>query len=379
MSWSKQGGVPVLALVAVLAAASREARGGPAVVKPPLRGLIDMQNIAWHNADGGQPTFVIGNVRQFPGVFGGIVINATWSAVQPLAAGPLDFSTIDDALAQVRAYNAENPRAPLGVKLRVYAGNAAPDWAKAIDGGPVTLFRNPAGCQSPPCPITVGKYWTPDFIAAWRAFQARLAARYDAEPIIRQVAVTSCAPQTDEPFVPSVDTDARANLTRAGYSDAAEEACLRGAFDDYAAWATTAVDYPFNVFGKLGGGNDPAVSIAIMDQCRAALGERCVLANHALSAPLRTVDAAIYHEIETLGPPINFQTESPQAMGCLWIATVAQGVALGAAAIEVWPDARFQGFTSLAQGDVARLAGLFTSPIPVPDTPPLPTPCSGLH
>jgi hypothetical protein len=104
-----------------------------------------------------------------------------------------------------------------------------------------------------------------------------------------------------------------------------------------------------------------------------------VLANHALSAPLRTVDAPIYHEIETLGPPINFQTESPQAMGCLWIATVAQGVALGAAAIEVWPDARFQGFTSLARGDVAKLAGLFTTPIPVPDTPPLPTPCSGFH
>jgi hypothetical protein len=30
-----------------------------------------MQNIAWHNADGGQPTFVIANVEQFPGLFGG--------------------------------------------------------------------------------------------------------------------------------------------------------------------------------------------------------------------------------------------------------------------------------------------------------------------
>lgn len=127
---------------------------GVALAKEPLHGLIDMQNIAWHNADGGQPTFVMANVQQFPGLFGGVVINATWSAIQPSATGPLDFSTIEDALTLVREYNAAHPTAPLGVKLRVYAGNSAPDWAKQISGGPVTLFRNPAGCHSASCPIT---------------------------------------------------------------------------------------------------------------------------------------------------------------------------------------------------------------------------------
>jgi hypothetical protein len=45
------------------------------VAKKPLAGLVDMQNIAWHNTEGLEPTLTMDNVNQFPGVFGGVVIS----------------------------------------------------------------------------------------------------------------------------------------------------------------------------------------------------------------------------------------------------------------------------------------------------------------
>jgi hypothetical protein len=344
-------------------------------VKEPLSGLIDMQNISWHNGDTGVPSFKIADLTPFPGQFGGIVINAAWNQLAPTADGPLDFSSIDAALADVRAYNANNPTAPIGVKLRVYAGDTAPDWAKAIDGGPVTIYRNQAGCSTypTPCPITVGKYWTAEFIAAWRSLQASLAARYDDEPLIRQVAVTSCAPQTDEPFVPSAETDAKSNLSDAGYTDEAEKACLSGAIDDYAGWTRTLIDYTFNPFYKIGGGTDTDFTISVMEACRSAVGARCVLDNHALGWPLADTDPLkpVYDELQSLGGPINFQTQAPKGMQCQWTATVALGVSVGARAIEIWPQAMFDGFDSLTTDNIATLVSEFTTPVPVPTGDPV--------
>lgn len=352
-------------------------RAGCATAKQPIAGLIDMQGIAWHNVDGGRPEFTIEHVRKFPGVYGGIVINAAWHLIQPAAGGAPDFSSIDDALAQIRAYNVANPAAPLGVKLRVYAGNSAPEWVRQRSGGSLTVQRNPAGCQAQSCPITIGRYWTPEFIAAWRTLQGLLAARYDREPLLRQVAVTSCAPQTDEPFVPTVDVDSRTSMRAAGYTDAAQQACLLGAVEDYSAWKHTLIDFPFNVFTRAGGGIDPAFSLSVMEHCRALLGTRCVIGNHALSAPLREHDSIIYERIRSLGGTVNFQTQAPQAMGCQWRATIAQGIALGAVAIEVWPDAKYRGMDSLTLANVRELAGFFARPIPVPEVPPMPATCSG--
>ena len=105
----------------------------------------------------------------------------------------------------------------------------------------------------------------------------------------------------------------------------------------------------------------------------------CALPSFTAISQRLAIDAPVYQKIQTPGAPINFQTESPQGMGCLWISTIAQGVALGAAAIEVWPDAKFQDFASLPLADVAQLASQFTHPIPVPGTAPLPTPCPGFH
>jgi hypothetical protein len=293
----------------------------------------------------------------------------------------------------VRTYNCANPSAPLGVKLRVYHGSSAPDWAKALDGGPVAIQRNPQGCPAPDggvgsCPMTVGKFWTSDYIAAWRAFQNQLAARYDGEPLIRQVAVTSCASQTDEPFVPTVETASRQALSDAGYTDAAQMACLSGAVDDYAAWKYTLIDFTFNSFGseqapdagpRITQDAGAGFTVGVMGACRTALGSRCVLDNHALTNPLRTADQSVYDAIQAMGGPANFQTDGPKNMHCEWSGTIAQGVALGASAIEAWPESKFYGFTTLTPTQVASLASEFTMPIAVPAPPNPPPTCPGFY
>jgi len=351
----------------------------PEAPKSPITGLIDRQHTAWADHDAGKPEFTLANVSQFPGIFGGIVINSSWNTIQPTRNGPLDFSFIDDALAQVRTYNAKCPATPLAVKLRIWSGANAPDWAKKIDGGPVTISRNPAGCNPSPCPLTLGKFWTAPYAAAWQKFQALVAAKYDIEPLIRQVAVTSCTQQTDEPFVPTVDADSKATLIAAGYTDVAQQNCLMGAISDYSAWKRTLIDFSFNVFSRIKGGTDPTFTMKVMNACRESLGNRCVLDNQALNVPLYQADMAVYQSMQTLGQPIQLQTAGVKAMNCQWTAVIAQGVQLGAAGIEIWPELQYHGFDNLTFAEMQQLATEFTTPITVPTIIPNTSACPEFH
>ena len=74
---------------------------------------------------------------------------------------------------------------------------------------------------------------------------------------------------------------------------------------------------------------------------------------------------------------VNFQTEAPRGMGCRWRATIAEGALLGAVSIEVWPDAKYQGFLSLTESNVRELAAELTSPIGVPKAEPIEKDCTG--
>jgi len=346
----------VLGLVASPRAVSEPANA--IRTKPVIAGFVDMQTITWHNTDNSTPTFTLDNVNRFPNIFGGIVLNATWAELQDEPRGPLTTARIDHALEEVRQYNAAHPTAPLGVKLRIFAGNQAPVWAKAIAGGPVTIQRNPQGCPSGHCPITIGKVWHPQYIAAWRAFQERVAARYDADPLIRSIAVTSCTMETDEPFVLPVE-----QAVPAGYTDAAGRACLRGAVDDYAAWRRTPIDLTVNVFSRIQtGGIDLNFSIAVMNACRAKLGRRCELGNHAFTSNMRPANAKIVAAIAAKGAPIHYQTDGPRTPGFDWSATVQAARRGNATALELWPDARFGGFTALPMTEMQRLDSLFSGP-----------------
>ena len=106
--------VPVM-VCAWLAAASVIA----AEAKKPIRGLVSMGPMKF-SVNGTDPVNTLEPLNAKPGIFGGIVILATWRELQPSASsGIAENNTIDKALQEVRAYNRRNPQKPLAVKLRV--------------------------------------------------------------------------------------------------------------------------------------------------------------------------------------------------------------------------------------------------------------------
>jgi hypothetical protein len=379
------GGSPAI----VYPSATATPTPGTVTVSPPkipIRGLIDMQDISWHDTDNATPApFTTQYITAFPGSFGGIVINETWADLQPTQGGTIVTTSIDNDLAAVTQYNGLSDvtqSSPVSVKLRIYAGSNAPQWAKHLPGGPITIYRNPSGCDGAvdTCPLTLGPYWTTPYITAWRAFQAQVAKKYDGNSMIVAVAVTSCAEQTDEPFVASTGPISKANLTAAGLNDTLQQSCLSGAMTDYSAWTNTDIDFTFNSYNKLTGGLDTAFSQSVMTTCRQMAPNRCVLDNHALATPI-TSDPGIYTDIASMGGLINFQTQAPEGMGCIWPETITQGLILGARAIELWPEKKYQGFMTLTVPEVQSLQALFYAPVPAttPVPSPLPTPCSGFN
>src|SRR4030088_2901241 len=101
-------------------------------IKVPIRGLV---SLGAHRlvGSGGDPVNTLEPLNAKPGIFGGLVVIASWKQLQPRPDSEIGpNNVIDRALAEVRAYNERNPQKPLAVKLRVWGGFEAPDWAKAL-------------------------------------------------------------------------------------------------------------------------------------------------------------------------------------------------------------------------------------------------------
>ena len=130
--------------------------GAPAAdpqIKPPIRGLVSMGAYRFVGK-GGDPVNTLEPLNAKAGIFGGLVIIATWKQLQPTPTSEIgENNVIDQALADVRAYNARNPAKPLAVKLRVWGGFEAPDWAMQLGGAPIVTEHN--GRQR-----VLGRFWS---------------------------------------------------------------------------------------------------------------------------------------------------------------------------------------------------------------------------
>ena len=165
---------------------------GPAQPKAALAALVDMGDIGFYGKGSAAPTFDPGEIEPFVGSFGGMVVNVRWDQLQP--DGPTTVAAdnpIDQALQQVAAFNRKYPDAQIGVKLRVWGGFTAPLWAQMIGGAPIAVDVQHGRMG------TVGRWWQPAYIAAWRDLQTMLASAYDGNELVREIAVTSCAAATD--------------------------------------------------------------------------------------------------------------------------------------------------------------------------------------
>src|SRR5262245_28205127 len=95
-------------------------------VKPAIRGLVSMGAFKFVGS-GGDPVNTLEPLRAKPGIFGGLVVIASWAQLQPTPDAEIaDGNVIDKAMAEVRAYNAEHPEKPLAVRLRIWGGFKAP-------------------------------------------------------------------------------------------------------------------------------------------------------------------------------------------------------------------------------------------------------------
>jgi hypothetical protein len=330
-----------------------------ASLKPPLVGLISMGpgGPPGRNSNAHYPGVVgtsLEDITQKRNAFDGVVINVPWVQLQPDPGGALQVGAIETALADIRRYNADPlTRVRLRAILRVWAGENAPDWAKTLDGPPVTVYNGvPGGGYRA---FTVGHFWSPSYAVAWRSLQARLAQRYDAEPLIAQIANTSCTSADDEPNAlvrfqnRQEDISTARNLREAGFTDAAFDRCMTGAIHDYDGWVTTPVNLDIGPLFRIDGAadyqwpqRDSAAAIRLIAQWRQALGGRVVLANHTLNYPLNRLSLDVFEAIRDAGGQIEFQTHSPRTLD--WPNTVHEAVCLGAHSLELWNSTGAGGY-----------------------------------
>ena len=331
-----------------------------APLKPLLTGLVSMEDArCFAQANNAcVPDNSLFDAYAVPNILHGVVINVTWAQLEP-AAGTFTPQPIDEALEAIKQYNRAYPAHPLTAILRVESASVAPDWVKALDGGPAPILYRSNGRM-----ITVPYFWTADYQTAWRALQKQLARRYDDNPLIAQISDTSCSHETDEPYVHPTDSASIITLFNAGYTNQKYIDCLLGSIHDYDAWRRTRVDFTQNSFETLSvttvngvatgvnGPPDLTITVAIMGAFRAALKERAIVSNHNLLSPPFKANIGLYPAIKALGPPIEFQTAAPGVnfvnmppTGLLkhWNTMVNLGVDLGARAIEVWPSFTFNG------------------------------------
>lgn len=341
----------LLALCALLAVPPLGGTLADPTIKPAIIGLIST----------GRSTNNLDEFAGREGIFGGVVVQATWADLepnQPAPGGPVTLVTtvIDNALNAVRSYNTAAAKlAPpnnrqIGIRLRIFAGCTdgainVPAWVPTLDGSPVTITA-PYNGGNEEC--TLGHFWdsTSNYAAAWRQFQTALAAAYDTEPLLQEISITSCTSYSAEPFFlpyppmsntdPPTYADEQQALQSAGYTDDKYRQCLANAVADYAAWQTTRLEFSFNGFYGLSPQNDIAASERIMRGCRQTAGLRCILSNHDLDTDTPSTILPIYALMRKFGPNITFQsyhTTPPDLEG-----TIRKGVSLGAGAIEIWPE-----------------------------------------
>jgi hypothetical protein len=323
--------------------------------KPLLQGLVTMGGLGPLLAKGGHADNTLKEANAHPGVYTGVLLLVSWDELEHVE-GKLDVSRIESGLDAVRAYNRKYPETPVRAKLRIFSGRNTPDWVIAKSGGSVIIE------DTKQQDIAIGRFWTPAYRNSWKELQRLLAARYDAEPLLAEVAVSSCATMTAEPFIMTLTPENLPKLHAAGFSDEGFKGCLIGALDDYSAWKRTNVDYTVNPFRNTDSGKaqpDEAFTNRVMEAFRRRFEVRGIIANHGLQAEISERQAGVYAELKKLGPPIEFQTISPVLD---WDAAFKIGMEHRMTELEVWNTKDAGGPANVTYDQLKRWSTEMKSP-----------------
>ena len=281
----------------IVAALTLTASAQMPIMKKPIRGLTSM-GLTGFNSASNRP--IVNNQAELfshPGVYKGSTINVIWKDLEP-RPGVYDFSSIELGLKALAKYNAAHPSTPAVAKLRVWSGTHVPAWLIPITGGPF-LDDTKQGH------LELAGYWTPVYRAHWKALQAALAAKYDADPLVGEVGSSSCSAATDESFILPKGAEVQKQMRAKGFTDAAERACLLGMVDDYDPWKLTPVDETFSPYINTDvqpHQRDDSFSLEVMKVWRAHFGERGVISNHSVQDPITENLKPIFCAVEICRP-----------------------------------------------------------------------------
>jgi hypothetical protein len=285
-------------------------------LKPMIHGLIDRN---------GPPAQGLANVVT------AFVVNVTWAQLQPTAYGPLAANNpIDDAVTAARAFPGG-----MSVKIRLLTGVDSPAWVKQLDGGPVSVYSAADHTGG-----TIGRFWTADFGRAYSDLWTKLAARYDSAPAVREITASRCMTVFAETFLRDTsDPTTVGNLLAAGFSVAADHTCIQQEIAAGTTWKHTRVGVAFNPYQEILTGGavkvDEAFTLSMMQYCRTTLAAQCVLENNSIRfPPLDNAYTDMYASMQSLGPPISFQTATAARIGDI-AQTLAWAVTEGADAVEL--------------------------------------------
>jgi uncharacterized protein (TIGR03437 family) len=150
----------------------------------------------------------------------GLTLQVHWDTLNPnppAAANPYDWSYVDDAFAQISAWDAQNPGlTPKTIQLIASAGFQSPQWLldQLPSCDPLFQFPTPAplttcskvtfeafveGGDSMELPLP----WDPTYKSAWRTFLTALAARYGSNPAFVSIAVAGPTAASAEMLLPN--------------------------------------------------------------------------------------------------------------------------------------------------------------------------------
>lgn len=322
------------ALVPALGARTGSA-ATPLPVKAPVHGLLDRLG----EPDPGTEAYI-----------SAYVVKVSWADLQPTPFGPIVANNaIDQAIARVRL---PDMAGRMSLKLRVLAGIYAPEWAKQIGGTPLPYLNNQTSTLTGG---TIGRFWLPEFGAAYKDLQKKLAHKYDAVPEIRELTVDRCTTIYDELFVRQQGVPANlAALISAGYTTAADQLCIKESINAHRVWRRTTSDVAFAPFPNvLGHGTDLTYTLSVMDYCRATLGPRCGLENNALSTE-KLADpkiSSMYAAMASRGGTVTFQTATADRIGD-WATALQGALTYHADSVELpygyqtWPAADLAAFAA---------------------------------
>jgi hypothetical protein len=177
----------------------------------------------------------------------------------------------------------------------------------------------------------VGHFWTSAYFQAYADLQRRLAVAYDSVSEVRENGLAMVSLVYDEPF----RRYSFAELQAQGWSPAADQTAFSAMLQAHRVWRSTRQFMSFNPYAQSSGANNLNYTDTVMTAFRSMYGAQAVLMNNSIrAADLGPTYDAMLAQMQSLGPPIGFQTAGTKRLGDA-ATTFAKCVRYGACSVEL--------------------------------------------